>query len=195
MPERDDLDRLIDSELARYAEPRTGLEQRILARISAQGAARSLALRQWHRWALAGAVAALAIATLVVSPPRIAHHKTGAITAHKTSPDDNELASRNQTPETHIVAQHLKHTAKRAENTLRNSRSLASPERVQRPKYDVFPSPQPLSKQEQSLVEVAASLPEGERERLFSGHDRQDAPLEISSIKIPLITVPDLGKK
>ncbi len=33
MPERDDLDRLLDSALATYAEPRRGLEKRILARV------------------------------------------------------------------------------------------------------------------------------------------------------------------
>ena len=38
MPERDELERLIDSELASYAEPRAGLEQRVLARLEADGA-------------------------------------------------------------------------------------------------------------------------------------------------------------
>jgi len=35
MRDRDEVDRLIDSELARYAEARPGLEQRILAQVDA----------------------------------------------------------------------------------------------------------------------------------------------------------------
>jgi len=193
MPERDELERLIDSELASYAEPRAGLEQRVLARLEADGAWGSRIFLGWHRWALAGAIA-MAIA-LIIGLPRFTHRVT-VNTAGESITNQQRIASaKDAAPDVHVRTRHLPRIAK----SMRSARQIASgsamrSENPQRPKLDIFPAPQPLSPQEQFLAELATHLPKAERERLLSGYNSQNAPLEISSIKISPITVPMLGK-
>jgi len=195
MPERDELDRLIDSELARYAEPREGLEQRVLARVSAEGSKRVWALNRWQYWALAGVAAALIITMVVVPLSRNAHRETAAITARATAPDrGSDAIAKSSDPESHIPAPHLRQGAKTADNAMRKTKSVPLRLPVQRPKLDVFPAPQPLSAQERALAELTTRLPKAERQRLFRDNEIQGAPLEISAIKISPITMPDVGK-
>jgi hypothetical protein len=192
MPERDELDRLIDSELTRYAEPRAGLEQRILARVEAEYLPRSWFFRRGQRWALAGA-AAMAI-VLAIGIPLSTHHETSVNTAGVARPSRKPVYPTTTVPDTHVETPHSKRTAETAQNATRRSKSTEVSEHARQPKLDVFPAPQPLSAQEQTFVELATHLPKAERERLLSDPKGQDAPLEISSIKISPITMPDLGK-
>lgn len=194
MPERDELDQLIDSELARYAEPRAGLEQRILARVEAESPVRSWVFGRWRNWALAGAIAALALAMIAVPLLRNPHRETAVSTAHTTSADRGSVAvAKTAIPEIHVQTPQVKKPAKVANNAARESKSIAVREQVQCPKLAVFPAPQQLSAQEQSLVELTTRLPKAEQAKLFSDHKSQDALIEISAIKISPITMPDLG--
>jgi hypothetical protein len=195
VPERDELDRMIDAELARYGEPRVGLEQRILARVSAQGSRPSWPVRAWQVLTLAGAIAALVFAMSILFLPRTAHRGTGATTARSTSVDDSPVASvKSVVPETPIRVPHVKEIAKPASSSLRNYRSPASPGPVQRPKLDVFPAPQPLSPQERAMINFARQLPDAERQKLIVDQKHTEEPLQVSSIRISPITVPELGK-
>lgn len=192
MPERDELDRLIDSELARYAEPRVGLEQRILARIEAESSRRSWLLSRWRLWALAGAV--VAIVLLGVSVPRVLHRETDVNTARAASPDHERIAStKGVTPEVHVQFRALPQIAKRHHVEGRSIPTEVAAN-ARHPKLDVFPSPQPLSAQERALLALATQSPDTERETLLANQRRQDSPLDIAAIRIPPITLPDEGK-
>ena len=64
MPEDRELDQLIDTALSTYAEPRAGIEARVLAHLSTQPTH-----RHWLPWAIALPIAAC-IALLLMLYPR-----------------------------------------------------------------------------------------------------------------------------
>jgi hypothetical protein len=61
------------------------------------------------------------------------------------------------------------------------------------PKREVFPTPQPLSPEEQAFVEFAARAPETERQLFIEAQKRDDAPLSIAAIEIQPLDPPDHG--
>jgi hypothetical protein len=61
------------------------------------------------------------------------------------------------------------------------------------PKLDVFPTPQPLTPQEQALAVFAIHGPEPERKALAKAQQQIDAPLSIAAIHIPPVQSPDKG--
>jgi hypothetical protein len=194
MPERDELDRLIDSELARYAEPRAGLEQRVLARVEAAAVRRPGRLSEWQRWIGVGAAVTLA-AVLFAWIPRFMHRATDRTTAHITSPDFAPTAvPGTAVPHRQLHIAPLRHKMNDTQTSVRNFKAIDATEHSDKPKLDVFPAPQPLSAQEQSMIEFAKQLPDAERERLISDQRENERLLEISSIRISPITMPDLGK-
>jgi len=193
MPERDDLDRLIDSELARYAEPRVGLQQRILARVQAGGTSQPGVFSRWQGWALVGAAAAIAL-LLSVLVQRTHQRETNVNIAHSTNPKCLPTGSTTETSATQVAGPNSQPEAKPTRSVKYKPKSIQVPKGFQHPKLDVFPAPQPLSEQEESLVRLATELPKAEREKFLSDERRLDTPLEISSIKISPITMPDVGQ-
>ena len=191
MPEPDELDRLIDAELARYGEPRIGLEQRILAHVKTQSSHRSWLFHGWQRWALAGAVAMVIVLAIAIS--RLADHNRTVITAVVTSEDHAPVRPMTTGPEVHVQTPYSKHVAKTFATVTHRSKSAEVSEPVRQPKLEVFPAPQPLSAQEQNFLQVATHLPGDEREKLLEDQKGQGAALEVSSIRIPPITMPALG--
>jgi len=191
MPERDELDQLIDSALVRYAEPRAGLEQRILAHVEAKSLVRSWLFRGWQRWAMTGAVAF----AILLGIARLAHYKASVNTAGVMSPDHSLVTGAEHiSPETQIHLPPSRRAAKKSRTVTHRPKSIDVAERVQYPKLDVFPAPQALSAHERSLVEFATHLPKDEREELLADQNNQDKPLEISLIRISPLTMPDMGK-
>jgi hypothetical protein len=59
------------------------------------------------------------------------------------------------------------------------------------PKLDVFPTPQPLTPEEQALVAFAVRAPESERKSFIEAQRQAEAPLRIAAIEIPPIDSPD----
>jgi hypothetical protein len=194
MPDRDELDRLIDCELARYAEPRPGLEQRLLARIDAHSSAPSLVFHAWQRWALATAITIALV--LVLSIPHFMHRETSTTTAHGTTAE-HAPAARSQAvpPESKLEIRPLPKIANTTHHVARAPRSNRPSENTTRPRLDIFPAPQPLSPQEQALVAIATAPSDSARENLLASQRQLDAPLQISAIEIPPITAPDEGRK
>src|SRR5438067_641439 len=87
--ERDDLDRTIDAALAKYAaaEPRSGLDERVLANLRSAAPA---ANRTWWRWSLAAAVAAMLLIAITFAwrsrtPSHPAIAKRPAPTEHRNT--------------------------------------------------------------------------------------------------------------
>jgi hypothetical protein len=157
--DRDALDRDLDAALAKYAmaEPRAGLERRILANLRAEQ--EHAAEKIWWRWPALGVFAALVIIVTVSL-------------VWKSGPVQN------------ITAQHLPATAQTNEpaGTRVSSNGESGPIRPHEPgsrklsnahsvgrqpravivalKLDQFPSPQPLSEQETILARYITNYPE-----------------------------------
>jgi len=152
-PERQaDLDGLLDAALAKYAavEPRAGLEGRILANLRSHPA--RTARRAWWGWSLAAAfTVAIVIAILVWRPEKPSH----PVIAHK--PETIQPATQHAP----IIGKRRRepvrtHSTKPRQNIDRAQPVLAA----QYPKRDQFPSPQPLSEQEEILKRFIQQYPD-----------------------------------
>ncbi|HEY2468740.1 MAG TPA: hypothetical protein VGI45_12990 [Terracidiphilus sp.] len=183
MSERDELDQLIDLALANYAEPRAGLEQRMLARISLQ-----VVQSPRRRWVLVAAIAVPAIAVLLLlsylipwslrrQPGQMAYTpKVSSVAPHVTVLAPH--AVRVPTP-----PRRIRPRVQASDRVLSNA--------IPRPKLDVFPAPQPLSTGEQALVSFVAQASEDDRKALIEDQKRVDEPLNISAIRIPPLQLPE----
>ena len=150
----DEFDRMLDTALAKYAavEPRAGLEERVLAHLRAEALRRSR--HAWLQWGLAGTLAAIAVIAVLVwtssraSHPVIATHPPDAIqrpSIQETKPAPHE------TDEVAVAkAASMRKPAAR--------RALASRAGIL-PKFDQFPSPQPLSAEEIALAKYVENFP------------------------------------
>jgi hypothetical protein len=154
--ENDDLGRELDAAVAKYAaaEPRAGLEERILENLRAEKThARD---RAWWGWAIAGAMAiivvmvALAWRSVRPSQPMVANRP-------KATVHDSEE------PRTQVTADENSPIHKEARAPIRGA--IARPTKTSavsgnNPKLDQFPSPQPLSEQEKILARYVNQYPE-----------------------------------
>jgi len=149
------VDRELDAALAKYAAvvPRAGLEERVLANLRAQPA--GAPGHGWWRWSLAAALAVLLVAALVVgwssgksSPPLIVNHLS-------------TLAPGAKDPRTKVAtngrAKQIRPPVQSKQGTTNRSPQPTAVATVN-PKLDQFPSPQPLSEQEQILATYVAQF-------------------------------------
>jgi hypothetical protein len=146
-PSEDHVDRILGAALAKYAsvEPRTGLEDRILANLNS--ANMPAAQPTWWRWGLGAALAAVIVALVIglrsANPNHeVAHHQT-PVQARSSEAEFHQLGPDVQVHEHQApidisagsaITMHLK------------------PRTPKNPKLDQFPSPHPLSEQEQILA-------------------------------------------
>jgi hypothetical protein len=152
----DELDQRLDSALAKYAaaEPRQGLEERILSALHTQ---RAHPRRDAWRWSWAVAAAVVVVGTLLVwnsarksagPAPAVATHLRAVETQNPTEPMP-QLARSGHEPK--VVAAHRPGVRPRVRP---HSETVAVD-----PKLDVFPSPQPLSEEELALVRLVRNFP------------------------------------
>lgn len=186
MPESDDLNSMIDSALTTYGDPGpdSGLEQRVLARVAAEAA--SSPLRRWLPWAIALPVAACLL-IFVISRLEISHspdtHSTGVTQA-------SEPAAARPVPQPALQPA----PARRGESAARKSRpqSVAiAAKSAPLPKLDVFPTPQPLTPEEQALVAFVRQAPASEHQALLEEQEKKNEPLRIAAIHIPPLEPPE----
>jgi len=148
----DDLDPALDAALRRYAsvEPRPGLEDRVLASLRSQHV--RAAEHAWWRWGLAAALAAvvvvLALAWRPEKPAPLAQTPVTHQTPLEAPPPAAEATAYNGVP----------HASPRR-RTERHATSTIEPAEAN-PRLEIFPSPQPLSEQEQLLAAYVAQFPE-----------------------------------
>lgn len=151
-----ELDRMLDATLARYAavEPRTGLEDRVLANLHAERAKKLHPA--WWPWAIAAAAVAMLVVVLMALPWRAGRPTPPVAGDHRPS-----LAVQgSQETGTHVASNG-------PERPTRPRNPDAAPKKIRRvarfvdqPKLDQFPSPQPLSEQEKILANYVAKYPE-----------------------------------
>ena len=182
MPERDELDLLIDSALRDYAAPRPGLERRMVARMAAH---RTRTL--WHRWILALVAAPVFAALLFLSylitrsPHSPAGQRADAPAIARIAPVAKSQSSHpaliNPVPHRVVKRDHA------------GDRDLVK--LVSRPKLDVFPTPQPLTGEEKALIRFVAETPEADRKAFVEAQQQLDEPLIISAMHIPPLQITD----
>jgi len=148
------IDEILDSLLAQYSdvEPRSGLEQRILANLGDR--ARNETVPWWSvKWLWAGAaVAAVIIVAAVLTAGR----------RHVIAPIPSVVQTQQHAPQQPKVQRSLPTTA----STVRHSRKpsvVAGPQNTtlalsQRPA--IFPTPTPLSEQERLLFTYLSNTPQ-----------------------------------
>src|SRR5579863_585040 len=153
VPETDSLDRELDAALARYAAvvPRAGLETRVLAHLQAERELQS-AHTPWG-WPQVTALAA-AVAIVVAMSVWIFRKPTQAVRHLPATQQSTQVGENRGTP-----------TSKPPTLVATGKTSGHGPHRAQRavtavPKLEQFPSPQPLSEQEQLLANYVARDPE-----------------------------------
>jgi len=187
MPERDKIDALLDAALGTYAEPRTGLEQRILAHVEGAQSSQMAPWRRWLGWELAATLAASVLLYSGVSV--VWHHRTKSAPTASKREQASALRMPNTQPEPlRSIASHPRGPA-----PTRHRDTHAETVATGAPKLDVFPAPRPLSPQEQALVALARQSAEVRQQALPAQGD-DDAPLQISAIQIPPIPPPDEGE-
>jgi hypothetical protein len=146
-----DLDRALDSALAKYAasEPRAGLEDRVLANLRAERA--RVPDRAWWRWSFASVAAVLVI---------------GAVLAWRTAKPSHPVLV-NRPAETQPAPTRAPQTANATAEAVparvppmrKQSRRPISAKLAANPKLDVFPSPRPLSEEELALAQYVRNFP------------------------------------
>lgn len=145
------LDDQLEAALAKYAavEPRTGLEERILANLKSRPSSSTRVA--WWRWA-AVVAAALIVTSLVLW---VEKHNAQQIVRRPTT--SSEQAS-HQT-----IAQSAPPNSTRRVNPVKvrrtAKRSFTQPLATAELKLDRFPSPRPLSEEELALVRYVQSFP------------------------------------
>ncbi len=189
-----DLDLLLNSALSTYADKGSdsGLEQRILARVAhAQATAefRAAGRRHWLPRILALPVAACLL--LFFTMPRTARQTTET-SKHSQSQTQQVISSLDQ-QSAPVLPKSIHRTAKsaaRPEHEKASSATIAPP----LPKLEVFPTPQPLTPQEQALLRYTTQIPEPQRAALLETPKPVDAQLNIAAIRIPPLEITEDAK-
>ena len=159
--EQDEFDRELNAALAKYAaaEPRAGLEERVLANLRAErehGVGR--AGWRWHALALAAVTIAVVVALVWRFERQTTERRAGRPTL--TMPGGQHLSPEAGAA---IASEPGRPTIQATKKSGRPG--LRPPQRVlaaaeERPKLEQFPSPQPLSEQERILADYVADYPE-----------------------------------
>lgn len=156
---QDEVARRLDSALAKYAtvEPRSGLEERVLANLRAEQA--RVRDRVWWRWSVMAAVAAVIVVTIALalksgrpSQPTVSRHAPANLQAPNEGPrivsEENGNGGR---PHSQVKGATQRITVRRSQPKT----VIAS-----NPRLDQFPSPQPLSEQEKILANYVERYPD-----------------------------------
>lgn len=176
MAERDDLDPMLDAALATYADPGPGLEARILARLACLNPSRAIAPRRTLPWLITVPALACALVVFLIwsGPSHPSTNRVAAPSVVTSSPADRTTAASPR--------QQSQRGRSRAVPRMRGRVVLAS---VDRPKLDVFPTPQPLTAGEKGIVRMMTQTPTALRQALVASQRESRAPIHISEIQIP----------
>lgn len=195
MREKDQLDLLIDSALATYAEPSSGMEKRLrdalaVKRLAGPSQSKKLAfsIRRIVPWAIGLAAAACVLLVLLVNNGQRPRKTQARITLSQPQPQRTMALPG-------IAASKPSARAFVRTSSSRAALHLASvPQTAALPKLDVFPTPQPLTPEEQALVAFVARAPEDERKAVVEAQQKMETPIGVAAIHIPPLESPDKGQ-
>lgn len=178
MCDDDNLDQILDAALSTYGDPgpNSGLDKRVLARLAAARAVpllrRRRDRRRWLPWAIA--LPAAACLLLVFFMPKNAPLRSSQ--TKQASPLPPLAAMRTEAPKAGSL-----HRKQQFQTIAR------TPQPTTLPKLDVFPTPQPLTTEEQALIAFISRASDSERKALIESQKQFQAPISIAAIRIPPI--------
>lgn len=186
MPDdRDHLDLQIDSALSSYAEPHAGLADRILTHLASTRANATTSTRKrWLPWAIALPLTACAVLILLLLPRTTRPPHTQQV--HRSTLPQAQSAQNTTIPQPSHPRE--RHTQPHLVATRASRHAAHKPAPL--PKLDVFPTPRPLSPEEQALVRFVATTPPSEIQAMQRAQQEQDKPLHIAAITIQPIQFP-----
>lgn len=153
-------DKWLDAALKQYcqADPRIGLEGRVLANLRAES--ERLAERRNWRHALAAVTAIIVVGTMIflirgrdVARQVVAKHEAPGVTNTSSGPNSDH------TSPNHAAEKVTPSVARLPRKSAQTSRPARAVETVAEPRLEQFPSPQPLSEQEEMLASYVAQFP------------------------------------
>ncbi len=197
MREKDELDTLLDAALVTYADPGPdgGLEQRILARISAENFAVSTPapLRRWLPWGIALAAASCLLLFIVISAQKRIHPPLRNARSAQLSNAPPAVTTQHG-PMPIVPHSTIIHGANRTMPKVQRPPTEITHRSAPLPKLDVFPTPQPLTPEEQALVAFATQVPQQQVEAVIEAQKQAGAPLTIAAIRIQPLEQPEQGQ-
>jgi hypothetical protein len=188
------LDQLLDAALSTYAEPgpnsgpNSGLEERVLAHLAVARATTEASpipvpllrpgkgatnRRRWLPWAIA--LPAAACLLLIFFMQKTAPLRSSRAEQGFTQPPYAAMRAENSLAPKSASAHHkpLRQTVAR----------MTQPAPL--PKLDVFPTPRPLTAEEQALAVFISHASDSERKALIESQKQFQAPISIAAIRIP----------
>jgi hypothetical protein len=202
------LDAVLDQALATYANPNHG-DTRLAAGILAAVAAEPHRIRRWPSLAIPVAAALLLLA-LIAQHPRVPHvsllrrgipHAAAgpsfARTTRKGWGTANQAvteAANAKAPRPSEAMAFSAHTTNSSGKQLPPLREPASTRAETFPKQETFPTPEPLTPQEQALVSFAYQNPAAKTQITAEAQNHLVEPLKIAAIQIPPLDPPERGR-
>lgn len=181
------VDELLESALhhRREAEPRSGLEGRILESVHAAASEHRSRKGLWFAFTGAAVAAAICIAVLVTNRPRTPTVQTPqASQAVSAQPQHQELAARPEAiprPNRAATVLGAKQTARKAPRRTRQAEAHHWPAQ--------FPTPAPLTNEEKALIRyVQETPPKVLAEPIFKGKPTIQQ-VEIKPVEIPPVVI------
>jgi hypothetical protein len=202
IPDPADLDQLLDSALATYADPGrdSGLEGRVLAALATARteSSRPIAHRRWRwlPWMIAIPVAASLILLWIFASTRVVHAPTEPQQSRdaQPAPDSSLTASAPAAGHRAEVRPNsiprVRHAARAAPRVSQEQTSRATA----LPKLDVFPTPQPLTPQEQTMLAFAQQAPAAQVEALSAAQAKDEESFAFAASHISPFEPPAEGK-
>jgi hypothetical protein len=155
-----DVDQWLNAELGQYgkAEPRTGLENRVLANLRAERMRIAARGRWWWAVGTTTALAAIVVAAWIgeIGRERNPGITSGTSTTHREQPR-GPIQARPAPKIAHPASGYTASQVAKRRPAKRPTSDLAT---ASTPKLEQFPSPQPLSEQEQILMSYVVNYPE-----------------------------------
>jgi hypothetical protein len=199
--ERDDLDLQLDAALATYAAPEANphLAAQILAAIApdrtAAQARPTVPRRRWQPWAIAIpsiAIPALAAMLLAVFLPLRRSHQHHPLSPTAATP--HITSSMVLTPPHPVAASHPPQTPAQTPTKTRRAQIQPSPVEASLPKQEVFPTPTPLTPQEQALAALTNRNPGDISQSVARAEQQPVEPIRIAAISIQPLNPPGKGE-
>jgi len=192
--DRDGIDILLDAALASYANPAPSpaMTNRILA--STVRASNRPKLPRWFAWSIPALAALLLLAIFLMHHSASPHQKSlvAANPALSRPPISNAPAA--VAPGATPLSPRAPQRPARAIRAMEPApHSLA----ILRPRLEVFPTPTPLTPEEQALAEMVNRNPGGVTRQIAQSattpQSQQIEPIHIAAIQIPPLNPPDHG--
>jgi hypothetical protein len=193
----DDLDSLLDTALATYADPGVvpDLAERVLASIRHVGGRKRP--DRWLPWVVeVPAFAVLLLAVLLIarhSAPSASVSSTAGlaklqIAGTASATEENKSDAERMGP---IATAHLPLKIKRSSI---GDDIPATTHEQPLPRLEVFPAPAPLTKEERALTALVSQSPGDASQSMANRQQNATEPVHIAAIQIPPINPPDKGE-